>query len=137
VIVCDTSGLYAYFDTNDPHHGAVAAEIGEDDGPFVVSPYVLAELDYFIAERRGVAAELAALSELSSGAWDLPSFDAEDIRRAQQLVADYADQNVGLADASLVVLAARYRTNRLLTRDLRHFRVLRTAQGGAFTLLPA
>jgi hypothetical protein len=136
VIVCDTSGLYAYFDTNDPHHRAVSAAIEQDDGPFIVSPYVLAELDYFVAERRGVDAEIAALNELSSGAWDLPLFEAADVRAAQQLVARYRDQRVGLADASLMLLADRYKTDRVLTRDHRHFRVLRTTQGGAFTVLP-
>lgn len=42
-----------------------------DPGPFVVSPYVLAALDYPLATRRGVEAQLTALSELASGAWDL------------------------------------------------------------------
>jgi uncharacterized protein len=136
VIVCDTSGLYAYFDANDPHHRAVSAAIEHDGGPFIVSPYVLAELDYFLAEHRGIEAELAALNELSSGAWEFPGLDAADLRRAEQLVAGYRDQRVGLADASLVLLADRYGTNRVLTRDHRHFRVLRTTQGDAFALLP-
>jgi uncharacterized protein len=42
-----------------------------DDGLLVVSPYVMAELDYLVAKRIGVDAELAILSELSSGAWEL------------------------------------------------------------------
>lgn len=136
MIVCDTSGLYAYFEANDPHHAAVAAVIEQDDGPFIVSPFVLAELDYLLAERRGVAAELAALEELSSGAWELPSLDAADLRKARQLIVSYRDQNVGLADASLVLLADRYRTDRVLTRDRRHFRVLRSTSGDPFVLLP-
>lgn len=44
---------------------------------------------------------------------------------------------MGLADASLVVLAHRYGTDRLLTLDERHFRVLRTREGQPFRLLPA
>jgi uncharacterized protein len=36
-----------------------------------------------------------------------------------------------------VILAQRYRTDRLLTLDHRHFRVLRTRTGQPFTLLPA
>jgi predicted nucleic acid-binding protein len=135
--VVDTSALYAFFDTNDPHHQAVSATIGQDDGPFIISPYVLAELDSFIAERRGIAAELASLDELTSGAWDLPAFGLTDVRRAQELLGSYQDQKIGLADASLVLLADRYRTNRVLTRDHRHFSVLRTISGGAFELLPA
>ncbi len=44
---------------------------------------------------------------------------------------------IGVADASIVVLAARYRTTRLLTFDERHFRAIKPLHGEAFTLLPA
>jgi hypothetical protein len=136
VIICDTSGLIAYFDSSDTYHGEVSAAIEADPGPFIVSPYVLAEVDYLLATRRGVPAELAALSELPAGAWDLPSREATDLRSAISVIDQYQDQNIGLADASLVVLAQRYRTDRLLTLDHRHFRVLRTQAGKPFTLLP-
>jgi hypothetical protein len=52
-------------------------------------------------------------------------------------MARYHDQEVGLADASIVVLAERHDTSDVLTLDERHFRVLRTAQGGEFRVLPA
>lgn len=136
MLICDTSGLVAYFDASDAHHADVAAAISADPGPFVVSPYVLAELDYLLATRRGVQEELAALSELSGGAWDLPACETRDVRRAQGVIDRYRDQNIGLADASLVILAARYRTDRVLTLDHRHFGVVRTMAGKAFTLLP-
>jgi predicted nucleic acid-binding protein len=38
VLVCDTSGLIAYFDASDAHHGAVSAAVEADPGPFIVSP---------------------------------------------------------------------------------------------------
>ena len=136
MLVCDTSGLVAYFDRSDAHHQLVSATIYADPGPFIVSPYVLAELDYLLAARRGLRAELAALSELSRGAWELPACDAADVRRACSVVDRYQDQGIGLSDASLVVLAQRYRTDRLLTLDHRHFRIVRTAAGTSFTLLP-
>lgn len=52
------------------------------------------------------------------------------------MVGRYRDQNIGLADGSLVVLAHRYRTDRLLSLDHRHFGGIRTLAGGEFTLLP-
>lgn len=136
MLVCDTSGLVAYFDASDAHHAKVSAIIEADHGPFVVSPYVLAELDYLLATRRGVREEIAALTELSGGAWELPACDAADVRRTQSVIDRYQDQNIGLADASLVILAARYRTDRLLTLDRRHFGVVRTSNGKPFTMLP-
>ena len=48
----------------------------------------------------------------------------------------YADLRVGLADASVVVLANRHRTLDLLSTDERHFRALRGSGGKSFRLLP-
>jgi hypothetical protein len=137
VLICDTSGLLAYFDASEPQYEPVSAVVEADSGPFVVSPYVIAELDYLLASRRGIDAEQAALTELSGGAWELPALGAADLRSASAIIGRYRDQDVGLADASLVVLAARYKTERLLTLDRRHFSVVRSATGKPFTLLPA
>jgi uncharacterized protein len=43
---------------------------------------------------------------------------------------------VGLADLSVVVLAHRFRTRRLLTFDERDFRAVKPLAGGSFVLLP-
>jgi len=51
-------------------------------------------------------------------------------------VARYRDLRLGLADASLVVLAKRYGSRRILTFDERAFRVVVPLQGGSFTSLP-
>ena len=70
-MIVDTSALLAYFNAREPDHEAVSGVIDINDELLVVSPYVLAELDYLIAKRVGVDAELAVLRELSSGAWEL------------------------------------------------------------------
>lgn len=137
MLLCDTSGLLAYFDASDTHHSRVEVEIAGEPGPFIVSPYVVAELDYLIATRRGADAELAVLAELGGGAWELACLTTAELSDARELIDRYRDQKIGLADASLVVLAGRYRTDRILTLDQRHFRVLRTPGGDAFTVLPS
>ena len=137
MLVCDTSGLLAYFDASDAHCAAVSAIIEADPGPFVVSPYVLAELDYLLATRRGVDAELAALTELGAGAWELANLEPGELRQAAGLIERYRDQAIGITEASLVVLAARYRADRILTLDSRPFEVLRSTAGKAFTVLPS
>ena len=135
-MIIDTSALLAYFDTDEPDHEAVSAVIGDTDEPLVVSPYVVAELDYLVATRLGVSAELAVLAELAGGAWDLPAIEAEGLGQARSLIERYADQRIGVADASNVVLAARYQTRTIITLDRRHFDVLRPLAGGRFTVLP-
>ncbi len=104
--------------------------------PLIVSPYVVAELDFLVASRLGVTAELAALRELAGGAWDLATLDGADLERACKIIQRYADQHVGVADASNVVLADRFGTRSIATLDHRHFDVLRPLGGGHFTVLP-
>ena len=104
--------------------------------PLVVSPFVVAELDYLVATRVGVDAELVALEELAGGAYELAALDAADLVTASTLIARYRDQSIGIADASIVVLADRYHTRELLTLDHRHFEVVRPLSGGRFKLLP-
>jgi predicted nucleic acid-binding protein len=135
-VIVDTSALLAFFDTDEPDHVAVTAVLETATEPLVVSPYVVAELDYVVASRLGVSAELAVLRELAGGAWDLAVFGTEDLAKAHAVVERYADQSIGLADASSVILAARYQTRTIVTLDRRHFGVLRPMDGGSFKILP-
>ena len=135
-MIVDTSALLAFFDTDEPDHAAVTAVLDAATEALVISPYVLAELDYLVASRLGVSAELAVLRELAGGAWDLAAFGTEDLAQAQAVVERYADQSIGLADASIVILAARYQTRTVVTLDRRHFGVLRPIDGDSFRILP-
>jgi predicted nucleic acid-binding protein len=136
VIVADTSGLLALFNQTEPQHAEVAEVIEASPEPVAVSPYVVAELDYLVATRVGVDAELAMLAELGSGAYELATFGSDDLQRARAVIERYRDQAIGVADASLVVLADRWRTRDVLTLDHRHFGILRPLAGGRFRLLP-
>ena len=136
MIVADTSGLLAFFNRREPQHGDVRRVVDAEPDALVVSPYVVAELDYLVATRLGVDAELAVLHELSSGAYDLAHVGTHDLAPIARVIERYGDQGVGVADASLVVLAARYETRHILTLDHRHFTVLRPLNGGRFRVLP-
>ena len=136
MIIADTSGLISFFNESDPEHEAVVTWIETNNPVMVVSPYVVAEIDYLVATRKGVAAELAVLQELAGGAYELAAIGAQDLDTAIDVVDRYRELDVGIADASIVVLADRYRTNTILTLDRRHFTVLRPLAGGRFTLVP-
>lgn len=135
-MIVDTSVLLAAFVPDQRQHEACARVVASTR-PLVLSPLVLAELDYLTAQLAGVDAELALLSELSSGAYELAPFGVDDLIRARAVIKRYQDLPLGLADASLVVLADRYETDTILTLDERHFRVVRSLTGHPFRLLPA
>jgi predicted nucleic acid-binding protein len=137
VIVLDTSGLLAALDPDQRHHDRASHVLQADPGPFLLSPFVLAELDYLLLTRVGPEAERALLGEVAGGAYDLVPFDAGRVAEAVALLGRYEQLRIGLADASVAVIAAAARTTRLLTLDERHFRPMRPLWGEAFQLLPA
>jgi uncharacterized protein len=136
VIIADTSALLALFNAGDQAHRAVATFVASSEATLIVSPFVIAELDYLIATRLGVAAELLVLRELAGGAYDLPALGTEDLDACAKVIDKYHDQEIGVTDASLVVLADRFKTSSILTLDRRHFSILRPLTGGRFKLLP-
>ncbi len=137
MILLDTSGLFAALVANQRAHEAARAALEQARPPLVLSPFVLAELDYFVAQTGGLEGELKLLGEVGAGAYDLVPFLHEDVVEAAGVIERYRDLRIGLADASIVVLAGRFRTRSVLTLDERHFRPLRTPAGEPFTVLPA
>ena len=136
MIIADTSGLIALFSESGPQHDAAVAWLDKNNDDIVVSPYVIAELDYLVATRKGVDAELAVLSELAGGAYVLAAMDTEDLHAAKEVVQRYHDLGIDVADASLAVLARRYHTRTILTLDHKHFSVMRPLNGGTFKIIP-
>lgn len=135
-MIVDTSFLLAAFVPDQRMHAECARTLAEHR-PLVLSPLVLAELDYLTARIAGVDAELALLAELSSGAYELAPFGEDDLVRAAGVVERYRDLPLGLADASLVVLADRYGTDMIGTLDERHFRVVQSLSGRPLRIVPA
>lgn len=136
MILVDTSAVLQLASSTGHRHADVLRVVEQLDGPFLMSPFVLAELDYMVGERHGLQKQLALLGEVADGAYELASFGREDVAAARGVVERYGDLRVGLADASLVVLAERHGTADVLTFDHRHFRAMRGPGGRPFRLLP-
>ena len=137
MILLDTSGILAALDASEPRHTASAEALRAADGPRLLSPFVVAELDYLLAARVSRTVARRFLQELAKGAYELATFDREDVVRATEILDRYRDLALGLADASIVVLAEKYAIHDVLTLDERHFRVVAGRDGQPFRLLPA
>ena len=136
MILVDTSGLLSALDESQRHHRDCAAVLNDATPPLLLSPFVLAELDYLLMRHLGASAQAALLDEVARGAYQWEPFDAADIARAKVVIDRYADLAVGLADASIVVLAERHSTNTVLSLDERHFRAMRIDRRKRFKVLP-
>ncbi|WP_225731685.1 MULTISPECIES: PIN domain-containing protein [unclassified Nocardia] len=136
-IIVDTSAIIALFDESYPEHKELARIVRKGDERLVVSPMVVAEADYMLYTRLGTRAARDFASDVAGGAYDLAEWTANQHAAALAVTAQYDDSYIGIADASNVVLADRERTDRIMTLDQRHFRVLRPLWGfSGFVLLP-
>ena len=136
-LVVDAGALYAQADSADPGHKAVRAVLLAEREELATTELAVAEADYLILDRLGPDAEAAFLEDLSAGTFTVDCLDRAGITEAAGIISRYRDLRLGLADASLIVLAARYATRRILTLDKRAFRAVQPLQGGAFEVLPA
>jgi hypothetical protein len=136
VIIVDTSVILAYMNAADTHHTVVRDWLVTEDDDLATTPLIVAEADHLVGARGGHRARAGLWADLRAGAY-LVDWWPGAIAAAVRVAERYDDLGIGLADASLVVLAERHATIDIATLDERHFRALRPLAGGAaFRLRP-
>jgi predicted nucleic acid-binding protein len=124
VIIVDSSVIVAYMNATDDHHEVVSAWLEASDDDLATTPLIVAEVDRLVAARGGRMALSALRADLAAGAY-LVEWWPSAITSTVNVAERYADNELGLADASLVALAER------------HFRAVRPLTASkAFRLLP-
>lgn len=141
ITVADTSALFAAFDAAQPEHGA-ALKIVESE-VLAISPLVVTELDHLVHRDLGFSATLQIMEALNDrlqdGQYKLAELRPADLVAAHDVRTKYQALQPDLADSVGVVLADRYRTDRIVTLDQRDFRAIKPLTRGldAFRILPA
>ena len=135
-LIVDAAPLVALGDSRDRLHAAVGDVMRAESGELIVPAPVSAEVDYLIRRRGSVQAARAFLRDVAAGRFRVEGLTADEHGTVARLDEQYADLDLGLADISVVILAHRFRTRRLLTFDERDFRAVSPLAGGSFMLLP-
>lgn len=141
IIVADTSALYAAFDAAQPEHRDALDIV--DREALAVSPLVVTELDHLVHRDLGFPAAMQVMEALNArmadGQYRLAELKHGDLVAAHEVRRKYDGLRLDLADAVGVVLADRYRTDRILTLDQRDYRAITPLTPGltAFRILPA
>jgi uncharacterized protein len=138
LIVLDTSIVLALMDEDEKQHERVREWMEGVSEVLCTTPLVLAELDHLVPRKGGPRATEALRASFESGAYTVEWWHSaldETIEAARR----YQSIELGLTDASLIVLAAHLQTTKIATLDERHFRAVQPLIGGpdGFTLLPA
>jgi uncharacterized protein len=127
ITVADTSGIIAASDRNAPESAACRTVL-QEAGTVIVSPLVLTEVDHLAKARFGSQARTAiidfVLAQAGQSRFQIPDPGLEVLDTARMVQRQYAGLDLDLADAVNVALAARYRTDAILTLDRRDFRAM-------------
>ena len=122
-LVLDTGPLVALADRRDRMQAPVEQLLRAEEGDLIVPLPVATETDYLLGRRGGRSARLAFPDDLASGRYLVAGLSSAEMATIAELEERYADLDAGLADLSIVVIAARFGTVRVATFD-GHFRAL-------------
>lgn len=134
-VIVDAAPIIAAASPNDRLCARIR-DVMRSEVRLVVPAPVTAEIDYLLRHRVGVGAAHSFLDDVSAGLIEVVGLTAPEHATARRLDGQYKDLGIGLAGASVIVLAHRLRTTRVLTLDQRHFRAVRSLDGNPFTILP-
>ncbi len=118
MILVDTGPLVALIDKSDKEtHRKCYFAIHSLTGPMLTSWACLTEAMYLLGELRGWKGQLALWRYLEKGALILHSPGDDEWGRIYELMDQYRDTPMDLADASLVVIAEMTGLKKILTLD--------------------
>ena len=127
IVVADTSGVIAASDRN-ARESAACQGVLREAGTVIISPLVLTEVDHLAKARFGSRARTSIIDFILARArqsrFQIPETGLEILDTARLVQQQYTNLDLDLADAVNVALAARYRTDAVLTLDRRDFRAM-------------
>ncbi len=135
-VLVDTGILFAMADLDDAWHEPVKAFLQNITDVLVVPITVLSEICYLLNTHLGKESERKLIASITQNELRVEGLTTEDFRRSLQLLETYSDVNIGFVDASMVAIAERFKINRILTTDRKHFSIIRPRHCRSFDLLP-
>jgi predicted nucleic acid-binding protein len=127
-VVADTGPLVAAANKRDRAHDLAAALVTELGRELLVPDPILVETDQLMRARVGAAAARLFLAAVVAGEHSVAFLSAGLLRRAVELDAQYADLDLGIADACVMAYAERHDLP-ILTFDFEHFRAASPPEG--------
>jgi predicted nucleic acid-binding protein len=101
-LICDTGGVYSLYDADDAGYAATTSVVESEAGPLLLPVILLAEIDYLLHSRLGPDAAFQFLEAVEQGDFTLVPLLDIDLVRCRELLVQYRDLEIGLADATIV-----------------------------------
>lgn len=133
-LLLDTGALVSLLDRTQRHHQAFTAFFESWSGTVLSSEAVLTEATHLLGGIQG--GRRACLDFFLAGGAVLVPAAPPSLRRARELIEQYASLPMDYADATLVVLAEEIDTDLVFTTDRRDFGVYRIRGRRRFQIVP-
>jgi predicted nucleic acid-binding protein len=125
MIIADTGFFFALASQGDRDRTAALSVLEAINEPVITTYPVITETCYLLLSTGGNFAQCNFLRNLTSGAAEIFHLQEIHLIRMIELLENYADLPMDMADASLVILAEHLGHGRILTSDRRDFSVYR------------
>jgi hypothetical protein len=138
MLIADSGFYYALADRSDRHHGRAVDLLEAINEPLISTWPVLTEVSHLMTRRLSPAVAVQFMRNVADGFCVVHACNPAEIGRIAQLMEQYADLPMDLADASLVLLAEHLGDGRILSTDRRDFGTYRFKNHNPFRnlLLP-
>jgi hypothetical protein len=135
LILIDTGPIVAFFDKDDRYHARCIEILKEIREPLVTTWPILTECFYLLNFSWEVQDSLWLF--IQRGGIEIYPLEKELLIRCRELMKQYRDLSMDLADATLMALADVFGISKIFTLDHKDFSIYRFKQKRRFTLIPS
>ncbi len=135
VAIADTGFVVALLSQTDDRHTDVVP-IYTQQSSILLPQTVLAEVAYLVGRDSGIKTVAAFLRGLNVSRFCLTALVETDVDRVADILQTYADSRIDFVDASVMAIAERYGSTKVLTLDQRDFRLFQPNHCDSFEILP-
>lgn len=121
MIIADTGFWVALLNEKDKYHANAKQALKRYNEPLITTWPVITETCYLLLKRKGAGASANFIHHFSQGLFSVFELKTSHGERISQLIQQYANLPMDLADASLVILAEQLGHGRILSVDQRDF----------------
>ncbi|HVN88652.1 MAG TPA: PIN domain-containing protein [Candidatus Binataceae bacterium] len=133
-VLVDAGPLVALVDRSDPHHGSCRKALASLTDPLGAVWPAFTEAMYLL--NTSAQAQRSSWEMLNVKAIEMIELGESDYPWMRELMWQYRDLPMDLADVALVRVAERERIRRIFTIDKRDFQIYRPHRLGRFEIIP-
>ncbi|MCL4377169.1 MAG: PIN domain-containing protein [Actinobacteria bacterium] len=120
----DTSAVISMIDRGNNMHDEIKELVLKEENLCIIPSPVVTEVCQLLKYRFGGKFEINFLNEILSTSLIMELLKFEDISRIMEILSKYEDLNIGYVDSSIVAIAERLGTNKILTLNKKHFSII-------------